>query len=134
MCFVATGTTFALTSSTDVGRIVSVEGFEEEITSIPDDDLTTVGHNQFCPGGKIDHTPLGFVVVFNPDQVKALGTVETGTLTFPPQGSQTNGATLAGTGFLRKRGFNGLENNVRVEGVYEFMFDGKTGPAYTAGT
>lgn len=134
MCFVPTGATFALSTTTDIGRIISIDGFDEELTSIPDDDLATIGHDQYCPGGKISHTPLGFVTAFDPDTVKSLGTLETGTLTLPPQAGQTNGATLAGTGFLRKRGFNGMENNVRTEGAYEFQFDGKTGPVYTPGS
>jgi len=133
-CLVGTGATFALSTSTDVGRIASTGGFDENIASISDDDLATVGHNRYCPGGKIEHSPLELAVVFDPDNVKALGVVETGTLTFPPAEGQANGAVLAGSGFLMKRAFDGLENNTRIEGSYEFQFDGDIGPLYTAGS
>jgi len=133
MCFIGTGSTFVL-SAGDVGRVTSIGGFDEEISDIPDDDLASAGHNEYCPGGRIEHTPIEVGVVFDPNDTTSLGTVVTGTVTFPVQGVESSGATLAGTGFLRKRSLSGLENNERIEGNYEFRFDGKTGPVYTAGS
>lgn len=135
-CRTPTGTTFVLATQGAVGNIISIDGFFESITEITRDLLSdAVGsHRKYCPGEKVDHEPLVVNVEFDPDDVLDLGTVELATLTFPPVGAQTEGAALAGTGFLRRRGFNSLANDTRIEGVYEFRFNGDaTPPAYSEG-
>lgn len=131
MAFTGNGTTLTLTVTTSIGRITSVGSFEEELADVEDNDIATDGHNEYIPGDLIDHSEVEFPVVFDPDNVEALGVVETGTITFPLLAGQATAAKLAGTGYLKKRSFSGLENNQRVEGAYAWRFDGKTGPAYT---
>ena len=131
MSFTGNSTTLTLATTGSLGRITSVGGFEEELPEIEDNDLSSDGHMEYIFGDLIDHGEVEFPVVFDPDNMEALGVVETGTITFPLLPGQATAAKLAGTGALKKRSFGSLENNVRAEGAYVWKFDGKTGPAYT---
>jgi hypothetical protein len=134
MSFTGNGTTLTLSTTTSIGRILSVGGFDEELPDVEDNDLSTSGHNEYIPGDLIDHGEVEFPVVFDPDNMESLGVVETGTITFPLQTGDTVAAKIAGTGYLKKRSMGSLENNQRAEGSYTWRFDGKTGPAYTPAT
>lgn len=68
---------------------------------------------------------------FNPNSQPTF-TVQTITLRFPVPSGQTNGATLAGTGFLTKWGDVELKTNELMVAKGSIKFDGKTGPTWTA--
>ena len=54
------------------------------------------------------------------------------TITLPSAG--TTGATLSGTGFVSSCQMPSVELNGLLEQTITFVFDGETGPTYTAGT
>ena len=127
------GTTLGF-SAGGVGTVVSIEPEEESIVAVPDDSLATTTSHQVLPGKLTTIGEMSGVSVFNPDDVPALKTVVTATLTYPPRTGQTVGAVRAGTGFLTKRKTTAIENDTRVLLEWSFQFDGKTGPSYTAGS
>lgn len=140
------GSTFTVTgTNATVATIISIDPPEETVVDIPDDYLAVASYHELLPGlvislGKmtirsiIDIDTLAANDAASPQVLPALGVVSTGTLTFRPQTGQTAGATWIGTGYLSRRKVTALEVDTRVEIEYDWQFDGKTGPAYTAGT
>lgn len=139
------GATFALSSGA-VDTIISITPGRESISVIPDVYLGMVDASESIPGLVATYEPVTINCIANPDTLPsttagigatnppALGKVVTGTLTFRPRTGQTSGGTLAGTGFLTERQLSPLETDQRVTIEYVWQWDGKTGPAYTAGT
>lgn len=140
------GSTFTVTGTgASVATIISIDPPEESIEDIPDDYLGVLAYHELIPGlvARIGKMAIRSIVdidiiaandVASPAVAPALGAVVTGTLTFRPQTGQTVGATYIGTGYLSRRKLTPLETDTRVEIEYDWQFDGKTGPAYTAGT
>lgn len=64
-----------------------------------------------------------------------IGDAETITITYPLRSGEGTNATLAGTGFLTRDKSADIEVNSSsiMEGEITIKWDGKTGPAYTAG-
>lgn len=140
------GATFTITGTgASVGTIISIDPAEETWVDIPDDYLAVAGYHELMPGlvaslGKmtirsiVDIDVIAANDIASPAVLPAGGIVATGTLTFRPQTGQTSGATQIGTGYLSRRKVTALETDTRVEIEVDWQFDGKTGPAYTAGT
>lgn len=127
------GSTFGL-SSGSVGTIVSIDPPEESIEDISDDFLGVVDYHENIPAIVARIGKMAVTCIADLDSLAALGAVVTGTLTFRPQTGQTSGAAYAGTGYISRRKVTSLETDTRVLVEYDWQFDGKTGPAYTAGT
>lgn len=140
------GSTFTVTGTgATVATIISIDPPEETVDDIVDDYLGVVAYHEMIPGivahlGKMRITSIVDIDVIAandvavPPVLPAIGIVTTGTLTFRPQTGQSAGATLIGTGYLSKRKISELATDQRVTVEYDWQFDGKTGPAYTAGT
>jgi hypothetical protein len=138
------GATTTFSVGTAVANITSINGWTEELEAVARGLLgDAIGaHEKFCPGDRIQHGPLEMETEFDPDvftgsgNLKTLGATVTGTLQFPdPTPGSGGGATLAGTGFLKGRGFNGVEVDQVIKGTVMFQFDGAgTPPAWTAST
>ncbi len=133
------GSTFTLSAGT-VDTIISIDPPEETIEDVPDDHLGVQDYHELIPAlvaklGKARLTCIADLdTLAGTTNAPALGKVVTGTLTFNKQTGQTNGATYIGTGYLSRRKVGELVTDTRVIVEYEWQFDGKTGPAYTAGT
>lgn len=140
------GSTFTVTGTGGtVATIISIDPAEESVDDIPDDYLGVAGDHEMIPGlvTRYGKMMIRSIVVIDtiaandlasPAVIPALGIVATGTLTFRPQTGQTVGATLIGTGYLSRRKITPLETDTRLEIEYDWQWDGKTGPAYTAGS
>lgn len=140
------GATFTVTgTNATVGTIISIDPAEETVEDIPDDYLGVTSYHETIPGivariGKmtiraiVDIDVLAANDAASPAVLPQIGITSTGTLTFRPQTGQTSGATWIGTGYLSRRQVTPLQTDTRVEIEYDWQFDGKTGPAYTAGT
>lgn len=140
------GATFTVTgTSASVGTIISIDPAEVTVDDIPDDYLGVTAYHEFMPGlvahlGKMRITAIIDIDlpaandVASPAVIPAVGIVATGTLTFRPQTGQTAGATEIGTGYLSRRKVTELATDTRVMIEYDWQWDGKTGPAYTAGS
>ncbi len=61
---------------------------------------------------------------------------ETITITYQKKTGEATAATLAGTGYIIRRKGPDIEVNATdiMQGEVDIVFDGKTGPTYTAGT
>lgn len=124
-CLSGNGTTITFGTSMFSGSIVNIGAFFEELPDINVSTLATTGHEEYCAGDLIEHTTIPVTIAFDPENDPTLnGTAETITITF------ANSATLAGTGYIKQHGFDGIANNERIEGTYTIRFDGDTGPAY----
>ncbi len=140
------GATFTVTgTNATVGTIISIDPPEESVDDISDDYLGVIDQHEMLPGLVVHQGKMRITAIFNPDTVAAndvasphvlpaLGIVSTGTLTFRARTGQTTGATLIGTGYLSKRKVSELATDQRVTIEFDWQFDGKTGPAYTAGS
>lgn len=140
------GATFTVTgTNATVGTIISIDPPEESIDDIPDDYLGVVDQHEMIPGIVAHQGKMRITAIFNPDTIAAndvssprvlpaIGIVTTGTLTFRARTGQTVGATNIGTGYLSKRKISELSTDQRVTIEFDWQFDGKTGPAYTAGS
>ncbi len=143
---IGNGTTFTVTgTNATVGTIISIDPPEESVEAIPDDYLGVIDYHEMIPGLVVHLSSMRITAIFNPDTnaandaasprvLPALGIVTTGTMTFRPRSGQTVGATYIGTGFLSKRKASELATDQRVTNELDWQFDGKTGPAYTAGS
>jgi len=142
---VGNGSMFSL-SSGSVGTIISITPGRESIEDIPDDYLAVADAHEVIPGLVVTYESMTILCIADIDDLAgstvgiptpnppALGKVVTGTLTFRPQTGQTSGATLAGTGYVKERMVGELSTDTRVVIEYVWRWDGKTGPAYTAGS
>jgi len=140
------GATFTVTgTNATVGTIISIDPAEESVDDIVDDYLGVVDQHEMIPGLVVHQGKMRITAIFNPDTIAAndvasphvlpaLGIVTTGTLTSRARPGQTPGATLIGTGYLSKRKVSELATDQRVTIEFDWQFDGKTGPAYTAGS
>ena len=143
---IGNGTTFTVTgTNATVGTVIAITPPEESVDDIDDDYLGVTDYHEMTPGLVAHLGKMQITSIFNPDAVAAndaasphvlpaLGIVTTGTLTFLARAGQTTGATLIGTGYLSKRGASELATDQRVTNQLDWQFDGKTGPAYTAGS
>lgn len=130
----ANGATFTL-SSGSVGTVVSLDPPEETLVDVPDDSLGTTDFHEYVPGKVADTSPLRCVAVFAAGTLPALGgTAVTGTLTYPLNTGQSTAANYAGTGYFNRRKIQELTHENRVLVEFDFRYDGKTGPTYTAGS
>jgi len=108
-----------------------IGGSEQEVPDINDSHLQTTGFETKRPGDLTDAGEVEAELQYDSDTPPPLKTVEIATITYPVPEGLSNGATLAGTGFIKKRTTADLANNELQIGSLVFMWDGKTGPAFT---
>ena len=86
------------------------------------------------PGQLVDAGEVSITMVFalNDDPHIPNGLIDTLTVTLPTAGS--GGGVLTGTGFVSSCQMPSLEPNGLLEQTITFVFDGDTGPSYTAGS
>lgn len=126
------GTTISFATTGFTGNIHVVGETEQELGKLEDSHLQTETHKTYVPDDLSE--PGEFDVEYewqgqSPPPSK--GTVETITITYPVPPGLSNGATLAGSGFIRKRTFPKMQNGQLQMGKLTIAWDGKTGPAYT---
>ena len=131
-CMTGNGTTFSLSTTTFTADVISIDGNEPTIEALDKSHLGTTGNMSKCPGDLIDQGSVTIEFFFDPDEIPAIGVVETGTITFPVPAGKATGAILAGTGFITSFKWGPAENNTLMRGTLTFEYDGETGPAWTA--
>ena len=146
MCLTGDDTTITVTADDGgmVGRVVSISEWTEEVDVIKDNDLSLQpgDHEKHCIGKLIKHDRVEGIAVFDPDTKPDLGNYNTGitatgsqgtddgtvatiTITFQTPPGRSAGATKVGAGWLTQRpGIGNLENGVRSEGAFSFVFSG----------
>lgn len=113
----------------------SIDLGEETITDVKTTKLATTGYHEYMPGDLKEGGEVSINFQWDSEAAQvALGTVETLTATLPIPAGGSTAATLAGTGYIKRIKRTSLETDTLQTGELTFMFDGGTGPAYTAGT
>ena len=124
-CLTGNGTTITFATSGSVGRIISIDEWNESITNIEDNDLSFVAgdHDQYCPGSTIHHGPMPFSIAVDPSvqNPMPLGVEQLITVT------RSDGSTVFGQGWVSQRSEGSYQSNTRVEGAYQLMFAGGPG-------
>jgi hypothetical protein len=128
------GTTAVLTTNAITGCVRSLTLPELTQDKIDASCLDTTGFMKYIPGDLTDPGECSLEIIFDPtfDFDAIVGVLDTLTITFAlGTSTNTNAATLIGTGFITSYGLPDLStNNLAVVSV-NFAFDGQTGPAFT---
>lgn len=129
------GATLTLSTSALSFNWTSIDLGEETIDDIATSHLGSTGYKEYVPGDLKEGGSITIPFQFdNEAALPGLGTVETATVTFPLASGQTTAATLAGTGYLKRLKRPNLQTDTLQDGELVFMWDGGTGPAFTAAT
>lgn len=128
------GATVAFTTGSFTAAIISVEPGGKSRETLDASGLATTGDAEMEPGDLWRHEP--WTVNYFVDPTAAAKTEpplakDTLTVTLPSQTGGTD-ATYAGTGFVINVQPPTLENDNLMRGSFQFQFDGKTGPTFTA--
>lgn len=140
------GTTVAFTTIGTIACVRSISLPEFSLEAIEASCLSSSGANnppgtgvvaeftKKLPGQLVDAGEISITMVFALDDEPEIpnGLIDTVTVTLPSAGS--TGGILTGTGFVSSCQMPSLEPNGLLEQTITFVFDGGTGPTYTAGT
>ena len=131
-----TGNTATIVFGTSAwtGAIIEITGLPQEVPVLNKSTLSTTVDEETMPGDLASSTPITIRAYADMDNIPPLKTVETATITYQKKTGQTNGATLAGTGFINSRQGPTSVNNQLCIVEFTFQFDGGTGPTYSDGT
>lgn len=104
----------------------TIEMIEQTVDQINASHLATTDFEEFIAGDL--KMPGGFKITFQavPNTYPVLRTTQTGTVTTP------SGKTMSGTGFVTSFKPPTFQNNTKLLGECTFMFDGYTGPTFSA--
>jgi len=130
------GATLAGSVYTVALDIVSISENTRSVEKIKVSTLGSTGAHKYEPGdlfegGEITLVALARVGVALP---ATGGANQTWTLTFPKEKTTDTAATYSGTGFVSEISTPSFENDTVATVSITIAFDGKTGPAYAAGT
>jgi hypothetical protein len=140
------GTTVAFTTIGTIACVRSISLPEFSLEAIEASCLSSSGANnppgtgvvaeftKKLPGQLVDAGEISITMVFALDDEPEIpnGLIDTVTVTLPSAGA--TGGILTGTGFVSSCQMPSLEPNGLLEQTITFVFDGGTGPTYTAGT
>ncbi len=135
------GVTIAFSTSSFTASMHMIGGTERTRPAVEDTDLSIAANSErtYIPHDLIEAGE--FVARFEWNQSFSVyppltAATETITITYPMRSGESTAATLAGTGFLIRDKSADIEVNQSgvIEGEYTVKWDGKTGPAYTAGS
>lgn len=134
-----TGNTSTIAFGTTTGftpAVTVIGGLEETLEALEISDLATATDKEYQPDDLRDREPI--TCQYQYDQSAGtfcpLGVVETITITYGLKSGEATAATLAGSGFVRRRKSGDIQNGELMIGEFDVFFDGITGPTYTAGS
>lgn len=129
------GATLTLSTNSGSYKIRAIpKNLEASIPVVNISHLGTTGQQETMPGDLEELGEVEVEILFEPvTGLPPTGTVETATITFPLQATgATTAANIAGTAFIRTRGFPALQTNGEMLAKISIKYDGATGPTYTA--
>jgi hypothetical protein len=129
------GSTVAFTTAGAVGCARSMTLPNWSMETIDASCLEDVGFMKKVGADLVDGGEVEIVVLFEIDDVPFTpsGDIDTITITIPSKTGGTD-ATLSGTGFISSTQLPSLASSELMEQTITFVFDGQTGPTWTAGT
>lgn len=129
------GTVLTFGTSGFTAFFMEIGGTEQEVPDIKTSHLGTTVKETYIAGDLYESGEFECEFQANTStnaQPTIGGTAETITITYPVPTGLTNGATLAGTGYVKKRKTAGAKNNELMMGNMTVKWDGVTGPTFTA--
>jgi hypothetical protein len=114
--------------------VKSITGHEETLDDLNISVLGSSVFEKFMAGDLADPGEVGFIIQFvssTSSVLPTMGTSQTCTITLAGPTSEYTGATIAGSGYVKRRKWPDLENNRVLESPVVFRFDGVTGPTFT---
>lgn len=132
------GATLTFASTSFAVLVKKISGWEETIEKLDVTNLASTGRKRYISSDLKE--PPEITYDFYWDTTKDMPTIggapETITVTFPVRanGGETNGATYAGTGFIKSIKWPDLENGSVQMGSLTVCYDGTTGPTYSKAT
>jgi hypothetical protein len=130
------GATLAGSVYTVALDIVSIGENERSVEDLNISVLSSTGAHKFIPGDLFDGGEVSMVALARVGVALPVigGANQTWTLTFPKEKTTDTAATLSGTGYVKSISSPSFENDTVATIGITIKFDGKTGPAYAAGT
>lgn len=108
-----------------------IGSFEQERPDIKTSHLGTTGFETYIPGDLVEPGEFEVEFEYDPDEQPPISSAaETITITHPVPSGSSNGATCAGTGYIKKWSSAELKNNELMVAKATVKWDGGTGPAW----
>jgi hypothetical protein len=128
------GTTVAFTTAGAVTCARSITLPEWSMEVLDTSCITSTGYTNKIVGDLVDGGEVALSILFELDDAPLTpdGVQDTITITLPTAG--TTSGILTGTGYISSCTLPSVEINGILEQQVTFVFDGETGPTYTAGT
>ena len=135
MADVGTGGTIAFATQGGSYSIISIAGHEESRGIVPTSHLGTTGQHTSIPTDLEELAPFTVRIQFlGTEGLPTFAAAETVTVTHPLISGGTTAANIAGTGYVVRRKFPDVAVGELMVGEVDVVFDGGTGPTYTAAT
>jgi len=130
-----TGNGASISISGFTGTVQTIAGIEHTREVMDVTPLDAADFEEFDPAPLRNPGSVDVVYFYDSSNEAPLsGAAGTVTVTFPLKSGESTAATLSGTGFLSRAGITELNNTDKTMGEITVQWDGKTGPAYTAGS
>ena len=134
-CFNGDKTTIQFMTSGFTAEYIQIGGPEITREVVDATVLGPASCRSKCPGDRIDYGEAALQFCFDPDvQPPFNGPSETVIITWPPKPGQTNGATLTGTGFIRRFKLPDAQPDTRMEAEADLVYDCGSVPAFAPGS
>lgn len=137
MAITGNSATISLGTSGFTASFTELGGSEQTREALEVSHLGTTTFKEYDPDDLVEPGEVAGMFHWNPNFgtfPPITGAAETITISYPlPSGASTPG-TLSGTGFLTRSKGGDLKNGEISIGELTIKWDGKTGPAYTAGS
>jgi hypothetical protein len=131
-----TGNGATITFTGVSGSIRSINPGAFKLAGIDDSTLATTDIQEMIKSDlhTCDEVEIEYLFDTDDSLIDITNAASTLTITWPMDTGQTTAATLAGTAFVTEASFPTLANDELQVATVKFQFDGKTGPAFTAGS
>jgi len=135
MADVGTGGTIVFATQGGSSSVISIAGHEESRGIVDTTHLGTTGQMTSIPNDLEEMTPFTVRIQFlGTAGLPTFAAAETVTVTHPLLAGGTTAANIAGTAYVTRRKFPDLSVGELMVGEADIVFDGGTGPTWTAAT
>jgi len=135
MADVGTGGTIAFATQGGSYSVISIAGHEENRAIVDTTHLGTTGQMTSIPADLEGQTPFTVRIQFlGTAGLPTFAAAETVTVTQPLLSGGTTAANVAGTAYVTRRKFPDMAVGELMVGEVDVVFDGGTGPTWTAAT
>jgi len=135
MADVGTGGTITFGTQGGSYSVISIAGHEESRGVVDTTHLATTGQKTSIPTDLEEQAPFTVRIQFlGTAGLPTFAAAETVTVTHPLISGGSSAADIAGTAYVTRRKFPDMAVGELMVGEVDVVFDGGTGPTYTAAT